>query len=1668
MAENDFKIRIKQKLDTHENWMSNNTVLLSGEIGIENFADGTQKIKIGDGITPWNDLAYFVPKSDEKQVGQAIPNGGEIFNDYENNIALELHSHAEGISTRAIGAGSHAEGVYTSAGSKGFSIYECLNDSETNNICCILNTNEGIDIGLECFIYTSTQNVIYAGVIQSINSESDKYKIITSEKFDTIEEQLNFTDAILIIQSNPELGDVEPFGMYSHAEGAATKAIGHASHTEGFLTIAAGDYSHTEGMSSLASGEVSHAEGFQTISSNCYTHAEGENTTASGEAAHSEGCNTIAEGVGSHAEGYDTKAISDYSHAEGEMTGAGSKGFVLYDCIKEGDDSIVCTTLSKEGLEESQECYIFTGSELINIGFIISINEDSGMFKIVTDNQYKYSITGFVALVVRARPDLGDVGPLGKSTHAEGYQTLSVGDYSHTEGTDTISMGAYSHSEGGSTRSLGEGSHAEGYNTRASGNHSHAEGSDTIAGGHSAHAEGYHTTVQADYGHAEGYHTTATEVAHAEGSFTNALGWYSHAEGKETNAIGHASHTEGLQTMALSANAHAQGFKTQAGGKGFKIIRCSNNNDGTGTYQLSSVEGLVADETMTYNVRLSTAAYNVGVIKGINGTTITVTNYPNIALETDADDLANYNIENYLTITGRPDLGDIDIGFNSFTEGENTIAQDKDTHAEGKDTMAIGQYGHAEGRQTVAAYASHAEGRETKAIGDMSHAEGRNSIASAISAHAEGHYSQAIGTISHAEGSGTKASGYVSHAEGWNSIASGDVSHAEGQKTEASGGNSHAEGYEAKAFGYVSHAEGQSTIASGDISHAEGDHTIASGYASHAEGQETTAQSQCSHSSGHSTYAGTKAYKICEKFENTIPEGQTGNITVKLKTVEGLVKDYACTLRVSNETAIGIYIESIDTENNTVTLRGVPANAKYETDADDLTTHTIENYIVIQDHPELGDIDVGHNAFTSGYNTIAQGREGFATGRDNKVIGQYGFVSGRQNIAAYASHAEGRKNEAIANCSHAEGQGNKASASTAHAEGYSTQATADSAHAEGQNTKASGIRSHAEGWGSTASGDVSHSEGKNTIASGHISHAEGELSEAHGYISHAEGYNTKALSKFSHSEGQGAETGYKAYRFSVLSSDLIYIQRERHADNEAIIRTGEEITDLYNELSQLMSNNTLHYSLISTDNVFASVNTGEILSITNNFSEYEDGAMNEWATIFIKLSNSYDETGYHYISIVEYPEYGDTYIGDASHAEGINTKARGKAAHTEGYNTNALGTASHSEGYNTKATSAYSHTEGQDTYTTGISSHAEGNSTGAEGNFSHAEGRNSIASSEAAHAEGGSTASGWYSHAEGQDTIAAEQHCHSEGYATRANGYASHAEGQRTHANGNYSHSEGESTEANGYTSHAEGRNSIAAGEAAHAEGKSTASGWYSHAEGWETEAKGSYSHAQGKGTIAEGDSQSVRGSYNYPSTNYVDIVGWGTSNSNRKNIYTLDRSGNAIFAGDVKAGEISLSKINTSLGDLLTLETVNKTNIVNAINEVRHEIDQDRIVQSQNTSNIETLGYRIFELSTSINTVSEDTATINLSHNTETRCNTLTNLIITATTPTDMSEQFISSIKFTSGETATVLEYPEEIKMTGEDCIDGKFVPITNKRYNIIFDFDGVYLIGVVGGVGI
>lgn len=218
--------------------------------------------------------------------------------------------------------------------------------------------------------------------------------------------------------------------------------------------------------------------------------------------------------------------------------------------------------------------------------------------------------------------------------------------------------------------------------------------------------------------------------------------------------------------------------------------------------------------------------------------------------------------------------------------------------------------------------------------------------------------------------------------------------------------------------------------------------------------------------------------------------------------------------------------------------------------------------------------------------------------------------------------------------------------------------------------------------------------------------------------------------------------------------------------------------------------------------------------------------------------------------------------------------------------------------------------------TIGNYSFAEGYYTTASGNYSHSEGNYTSATNNSSHAEGSSTtASGRYSHAEGYVATASNSYSHAEGHTTTSSGEASHAEGYITTASGNYSHAEGGSTKALGNNSHAEGSNTTASGSYSHAEGNfAIASGNYSHAEGNYTKASSKNQHAQGKFNIE--DASDV----------YADIIGNGSSNTNRSNAATIDWSGNAWFAGDIYAGSTSGTNKDSGSKKIATEEYVTTT----------------------------------------------------------------------------------------------------------------------------------------------
>ena len=296
--------------------------------------------------------------------------------------------------------------------------------------------------------------------------------------------------------------------------------------------------------------------------------------------------------------------------------------------------------------------------------------------------------------------------------------------------------------------------------------------------------------------------------------------------------------------------------------------------------------------------------------------------------------------------------------------------------------------------------------------------------------------------------------------------------------------------------------------------------------------------------------------------------------------------------------------------------------------------------------------------------------------------------------------------------------------------------------------------------------------------------------------------------------------------------------------------------------------------------------TAKIKSIENNVVTY-DGDIG-----FTAIDGTVqDNNGLHDYSffVPSQPLIGSVLLTNYGFACGRNTVAAGRDSFATGYKTIAACNGAYAEGSQTIAGKC-AHAEGQQTKAYGMASHAEGDSSEAIGNRSHAEGNNT-------------KALGFASHAEGIQTEAK---------------YAAHAEGYLTKAYGNYSHAEGASNLADGSNAHAEGAGNESKGNSSHVEGGANiARGNYSHVEGYGNKPKTAVTaqHIQGKYSDLDGLNLS----------NYAHIVGWGPQEDefnkdgsikvkHRKNIHTLDVNGTAWFAGDLKAGDISLQNINTQL----------------------------------------------------------------------------------------------------------------------------------------------------------
>lgn len=195
---------ITTEVGTYTNFKnSGNTTITVNRLGILTSTNGTA----------WNFTPIFIGVS---------KGGGEVFNDYANNTAPGVNSHAEGQETEAVGVNSHAEGFQTHA------------NKDNSHAEGRITVADGVASHAEG---NETQ-------APGDYSHAEGQKTVAS-------------------------------GSSSHTEGYNTKAKNSNSHAEGNSTVASGLNSHAEGQDTTAGAANAHAEGQGTVTKEVGGHVAG-------------------------------------------------------------------------------------------------------------------------------------------------------------------------------------------------------------------------------------------------------------------------------------------------------------------------------------------------------------------------------------------------------------------------------------------------------------------------------------------------------------------------------------------------------------------------------------------------------------------------------------------------------------------------------------------------------------------------------------------------------------------------------------------------------------------------------------------------------------------------------------------------------------------------------------------------------------------------------------------------------------------------------------------------------------------------------------------------------------------------------------------------------------------------------------------------------------------------------------------------------------------------------------------------------------------------------------------------------------------------------------------------------------------------------------------------
>lgn len=319
--------------------------------------------------------------------GLKIDNGGEIFNDYENNQALNPYSHTEGLNNIS--------------SSKSYKIIDFeLTDGTNPNLIIegdatalfddITESMQKYSLEKSISLKFNNKNYDFYCNIRTIIPGDNTLVFVTELPNDIEKSDL---PGVLWVPTNPEKG-IDVIGEATHTEGRENKAIEDYSHAEGYLNISAGKYSHTEGMGNIAL----HA-----------AHAEGINTKAIGEASHTGGISTNANQVAQTAIGKfnNNKETTLFEIGNGIDDANRSNAFEVYndghgELQTQGtsDNSIVINKTLIDELNKVNEKVAILESTIQKIlNMVQSNNSNNGIVGLVEQNTVLLLENKFIAEV---------------------------------------------------------------------------------------------------------------------------------------------------------------------------------------------------------------------------------------------------------------------------------------------------------------------------------------------------------------------------------------------------------------------------------------------------------------------------------------------------------------------------------------------------------------------------------------------------------------------------------------------------------------------------------------------------------------------------------------------------------------------------------------------------------------------------------------------------------------------------------------------------------------------------------------------------------------------------------------------------------------------------------------------------------------------------------------------------------------------------------------------------------------------------------------------------------------------------------------------------------------------------------------------------------------------